>query len=53
VCQFFYGMSYFQSAEIPNGIVNFNFYIGVLALSADFQQAVCHCRSQLLARRLL
>jgi hypothetical protein len=33
-------MSNFQSPDIPDGLVQFNFYIGVLALSAEFQQPV-------------
>jgi hypothetical protein len=45
VCQFFYGMSIFQTPNIPDGLVQFNFYIGVLALSAEYQQPVRHSRS--------
>ena len=45
VCQFFYGMSIFQTPNIPDSLVQFNFYIGVLALSAEYQQPVCHSRS--------
>ena len=45
VCQFFYGMSIFQTPNIPDSLVQFNFYIGVLALSAEYQQPVRHCRS--------
>ena len=50
VCQYFYGMSLFKSPDSStNGLVEFNFYIGVLALSADFEQPVRHCRSHSLA----
>ena len=45
MCQFFYGMSAFQGADIPDGLVQFNFYIGVLALSAEYQQPVRPGRS--------
>jgi hypothetical protein len=44
-------MSNFQSPDIPDGIVDFNFYIGILALSAEFQQPVRHATAAVTLQR--
>ena len=39
-CQFFFGMSAFQSPDIPDGLIRFNYALGLVSFSSAFQQPV-------------